>query len=175
MSQEEEEALGEEIEEIDEPIMTEDMTISLNAIEGYSTINIIRMRAKAYGQEIYPLIVSGSTHCFLDEEICHRLNCNIENATPMMVTIADGSKVISRRICSEFTWEMQGHKFTCPMRIIKLGGCDMVLGGDWLKEHSPIEIDYNDVKISINNQGKRSSIKAITSEAEVKFILAQGM
>ncbi|KAG8385566.1 hypothetical protein BUALT_Bualt03G0058500 [Buddleja alternifolia] len=84
----------------------------------------------AYGQKIQILIDSGSTHCFLDENTVQRLGCVTEYTTPMMVSVADGGKMISRKVCPKFVWGIQGQRFEYPVKVIKLGGCAMVLGGD---------------------------------------------
>ncbi|KAG8382148.1 hypothetical protein BUALT_Bualt05G0046500 [Buddleja alternifolia] len=150
MTEEEEEAYtadANQIEFQDEGVALEDMTVSLNAI--------------------------GSTNCFLDEETALRLGCTVEYTTPMMVSVANGSKLISRTYSPEFTWSIQGQSFTYPVRIIKLRGCDLVLGGDWLRKYSPIEFDYDRMKLTISRSGKKIALKAITENSELKLISAK--
>ncbi|KAG8371357.1 hypothetical protein BUALT_Bualt13G0079300 [Buddleja alternifolia] len=49
-----------------------------------STVNAIIKRANI-----------GSTHCFLDESTAHKLGCKLDYTTPMIVNVADGSKMVS--------------------------------------------------------------------------------
>ncbi|KAL0391249.1 UNVERIFIED_CONTAM: hypothetical protein Scaly_0482000 [Sesamum calycinum] len=54
---------------------------------------------------------------------------------------ADGSKLVSNLRCPRFSWEVQEHKFTHPIRLLKLEGYDLVLGCDWLSNCHPIELE----------------------------------
>lgn len=58
----------------------------------------------------------------------------MEVTTPWVVTIANGNRVESNYKCPNFEWEMRGYKFTTPVRILKLGGCDMMIGVDLLSQ-----------------------------------------
>ncbi|KAL0382471.1 UNVERIFIED_CONTAM: hypothetical protein Scaly_0534400 [Sesamum calycinum] len=53
-------------------------------------------------------------------------------------------------------------KFNYPLRVIKLGGCNVVLGGDWLRKHKPVEYNYEDMKVTVARDGKRLILKALT-------------
>lgn len=178
MSEEEERAYVEdtgEIEEQLEEVETEDMTVSLNAMSGNLDGNTLRFKGKVNGKDVFILIGSGSTHCFVDEQVIHTLGYKLEYTIPMMVSVADGSKLISRTHCPDFCWEIQGHQFTRPVRVIKLGGCDVVLGGDWLRENNPVEFDYHKIKVTISRRGKKVIMKALTGQAELQVISAKAM
>ncbi|KAF9586900.1 hypothetical protein IFM89_039877 [Coptis chinensis] len=45
-------------------------------------------------------------------------------------SVANGDKTVCRAICNKLKWEMQGHMFEDNIRLLPLGGCDMVLGRD---------------------------------------------
>ncbi|KAG8369143.1 hypothetical protein BUALT_Bualt15G0120700 [Buddleja alternifolia] len=120
-----------------EEVFLDDMTVSLNTLSRNTNMNTLRIRGTIDNKKVQILIDSGSTHCFLDEETTLQLACTMEATTPMMVSVADGS----RTIIPDFTSTIQVHKFSHPIRIIKLRVCDMVLGGDWLKLNNPIEVD----------------------------------
>ncbi|KAG8379410.1 hypothetical protein BUALT_Bualt07G0085600 [Buddleja alternifolia] len=172
MTQEEEEAYSLDIEDLDtctDAPHSEDMTISINAISSNTDINTLRIKGLVKNSSIHILIDSGSTHCFLDETVANQLGCTMEITNPML-SVADGNKMISRTFCPKFSWEIQGTKFTYPMRIIKLGGCDVVLGGDWLRLHSPVEFDYHKMKFTICKNGKKFTMKAITESAELQLL-----
>ena len=76
------------------------------------------------------LIDSGSTHSFLDEDMARKLGCEVSNSHPLLVTMANENKVLSQSSCLGFCWEMNGEKFVAYFRLLKLGGCDVVLGVD---------------------------------------------
>ncbi|KAG8391208.1 hypothetical protein BUALT_Bualt01G0163900 [Buddleja alternifolia] len=173
MSQEKEKAYFTDIEPPDlstDELLSEDMTISINAIYGNSDLNTLRIQGLVKNSSIQILIDSGSTHCFLDETVATTLGCHIEFTNPILISVADGNKIVSLTFCPDFTWEIQGTKFTYPMRIIKLGGCDVVLGGDWLRQHSLVEFDYHKMKLTICRNGKKLIMKDITKSAELHLL-----
>ena len=83
------------------------------------------------------LIDSGSTRSFLDEAMARELGCEITNSHPLLITIANGNKVLSQSTCMGFSWEMNGEDFVANLRLLKLGGCNVVLGVDWMKGVKP--------------------------------------
>ncbi|KAL0402031.1 UNVERIFIED_CONTAM: hypothetical protein Slati_4233000 [Sesamum latifolium] len=85
----------------------EDTTVSINALSGNTDFNTFRVKGKAYGQDVQILIDGGSTHCFLDEAIASKLGCQLEQATPTMVSIANGKQMVSQLYCPTITWEIQ--------------------------------------------------------------------
>ncbi|KAG8377804.1 hypothetical protein BUALT_Bualt08G0071700 [Buddleja alternifolia] len=86
------------INEIEEELIDDDMTVSLNSLLGTTDMNTLRIKGSVKGQDIPILIDSGSTHCFLDENTAHKLGCKLDYSTPMIVSVADGSKMVSSQI-----------------------------------------------------------------------------
>lgn len=132
MTEEEELAYQEESGDLDitEETKMEYMTVSFNAMTRRVSLNTLRINEKAYGKDVRLLIDSGITNCFLDEETAQELGCALEYTISMQVSVADGSKIINNFFCTEFTWKIQDQEFSYPVTVIKLGGCNMVLGGD---------------------------------------------
>ncbi|KAG8391712.1 hypothetical protein BUALT_Bualt01G0215700 [Buddleja alternifolia] len=162
-------------EDTSEEVLLDDMTMLLNALSGNTNMNALRIRGTVNNKEVQILIDSGSTHCFLDEDTALQLGCTLEATIPMMMSVADGSKMVSRTISPYFTWTLQGHRFSYPIRIIKLGGCDMVLSGDWLRRNSPVEFDYHKMKVTISRNGRKAIMKAMTDTEHLKMIYAKGL
>ena len=50
---------------------------------------------------------------------------------------------------------MLGEPFEANLRLLGLGGCDVVLGVDWMKEVSPISFDFNRMEVSFEKGGRR--------------------
>ena len=87
----------------------------------------IKVEGKVRSHRLTVLIDNGSTHSFLDEKLAKRLGCKVISTQPLRVTIANGEKMISRFARENFWWEMQGEMFVTDLRLLKLGGCDVVL------------------------------------------------
>lgn len=75
------------------------------------------------------LIDSGSTHNFIDPRVAKISGIMVEQTPDLTVTVADASRLCSKGVCRAFVWQMQGKTFTADVRVLQIGGCDMVLGG----------------------------------------------
>ncbi len=62
-------------------------------------------------------------------------------ASPLVVTVANGQKVLSKLQCLGFKWVMQGHSFQADLRIIRLDGSGLILGIDWLRSYGQVTFD----------------------------------
>ena len=87
-----------------------------------------------------------------------KLNCEVSSSHTLSVTVANGNKVISQSSCLGFCWEMNGEEFVADLRLLKLGGCDAVLGVDWMKEVSPISFDFNKMEVTFEKEGWRKTL-----------------
>ncbi|KAL2237850.1 UNVERIFIED_CONTAM: RNA-directed DNA polymerase [Sesamum indicum] len=108
-----------------------------------------------------------------DVTVVKALNLETKETTPMRVSVADGFRLISKTMCPMLQWEMQESQFSYPIRTLKLGGCDFVLGCDWLKSHNPVKLDYNEGTITMTHRGKEIVLRALTGKAELRASLAE--
>ncbi|KAL2227755.1 UNVERIFIED_CONTAM: hypothetical protein Sindi_2134200 [Sesamum indicum] len=172
MSEEEAKAYEEGEEQLEGP--TEegggDVTVSFHAMCGSINSSTQRVNGRVNGKEIHILIDSGSTHCFVVEKVAQVLGCKLEPTTPMMVRIADGGRVLSKLFCPTFCWEIQGHEFSHPVRVLKLGGYDCILGCEWLSGNNPIELDFHQLQVTITQAGKKVILKASAERADLRTL-----
>ncbi|KAG8387035.1 hypothetical protein BUALT_Bualt03G0211200 [Buddleja alternifolia] len=71
--------------EIEEEMIDDDMTVSLNALSGTTDMNTLRIQRSVKGQDVHILIDNGSTHCFLDEITTHKLE-SITTTVPLWIS-----------------------------------------------------------------------------------------
>ena len=116
------------------------------------------------------LINSGSAHSFLDEDTALKLQCPMQATLPLAVIVANGSKMVSRFKCPNFKWMMQGHELSMDLRILKLGGCHIVLGVGWMKMVSPLIFDFNKLEVTFKLVGKRLTLTGSLEEGECKLV-----
>lgn len=102
--------------------------ISVNALNGSTTYNCMRVVGQYGKKKLHILIDPGSTHNFLDLNVAKEIGCLLEMVKPMQVTAATGGKILTNYKCSEFTWKLQGYTLTTEVRILTLDCCDFVLG-----------------------------------------------
>ncbi|XP_058188043.1 uncharacterized protein LOC131304721 [Rhododendron vialii] len=137
--------LGKEGEE--DPPLWNDMQISMHALSGNTSFRTMRVAGKVKGRAITILIDSGSTHNFVEPGIAKSSGQLVEATSELPVTVADGTKLCSKGLCPTFTWEMQGETFSAEVRILAIGGCDMVLGVQWLSTLGPILWDFKNLQM----------------------------
>ena len=107
--------------------------ISLHALKGVTNNKIINVEGKVKEGSVSILIDNESTHNFLDDNTAKKFKCQLTGTLPLSVTIANGNQVVSNSICLGFIREMQKEKFEANLRLLQLGGCDVVLGVDRMK------------------------------------------
>ncbi|XP_026400008.1 uncharacterized protein LOC113295889 [Papaver somniferum] len=130
------------------------MEISLHALTGLVTQNTIRVPGHLQSRDIFILIDTGSTHNFVDAKLAEQLQLPVSPTGHMLVTVANGDTTISKGIFPKLAWDMQGYDFVSDLRILPLGGCDMVLGVDWLKQLGDVMFSLVELRISFFYQGQ---------------------
>lgn len=65
---------------------------------------------------------------------------------------------------------IQCHSFTTDLRLFALGGSDMILGVDWLKQHNPVTFDFHKVNITINKNQQPIILQGEVKEGSLKTI-----
>ncbi|GKA83144.1 reverse transcriptase [Tanacetum coccineum] len=97
--------------------------ISLNALSGVNSFQTMRVRGMVGKQPLYILVDSRSTHNFVDVGSAKKLG---------FVSVANGQEIVSSYECRPFNWSIQGQDDSCDVMLLPLGGCEMVLGVQWL-------------------------------------------
>ncbi|PIN11759.1 hypothetical protein CDL12_15625 [Handroanthus impetiginosus] len=178
MPEEEEEAYNQDIgcdDECIEEILLDDSKVSLNALNVHVSNKSIRLKGVVDGKELNILVHSGSTHCFIDENMAKKLSSRKAYTTPLVITVAGGRKLISRMYFPKLNWKIQNVEFSHPVKVIKLGRCDMILGCDWLKFYGPVKLDLDHMSIKIKYQGQKILLQANTDKSELQLVSSRTM
>lgn len=80
------------------------------------------------------LIDISITHSFLDAMITRKIGCVLKFTNLFRVTVADGGTLECNTRSPKIDLEMGNCRFSAAMRILKLGGSDMVIGMDLLRQ-----------------------------------------
>lgn len=147
-----------ESDEDDENLRVEDDVplISLHAINSLENNRISTMRLVGFykKRKIHMLVDSGSTYNVLDLALAKNLGCKlITLLTPLVITVTSGQTIICEYECDKFSWEMQGGKFTVDFLVMTLGGCELVLGVQWLSTLGKIEWNFKALNMSFELEG----------------------
>ncbi|GJY87372.1 reverse transcriptase [Tanacetum coccineum] len=118
---------GELIKETEELIQYS-LHISFNAINGTSTYQTMRISGHVSKHTLHILVDCGSTHNFLDLDTANKLGCQLR--------------------CRDV-------EFQSDVMIIPLGGCEMVLGIQWLATLGNILTNFKELRMEFKYKGKR--------------------
>ncbi len=149
-----------------------EMGISIHALSGERQPNTIKIQGEIKEVTLSILVDMGSTHSFLDYQTTKDIKATMIAVTPLVVTVANGQKVLSKLQCPRFQWTMQGHLFNTDLRVIRLGGSSMVLGIDWLRSHNKVTFDFHQDAITIQKDGHPLVLSGMKEGAQLKLITA---
>ncbi|KAL4342588.1 hypothetical protein GQ457_08G027580 [Hibiscus cannabinus] len=132
----------------------EALEISINALNGCVGYTTLRIKGCIKGKSLNILIDSGSTHSFVIPKWAKE-GMEIVQTPPLAITIANGEKLYSNAKSKLLGWKMQGHNFKHDFRVLEMRGSDMVLGVDWMRRFSPIVMDFREMTLSFQKDGKQ--------------------
>ncbi|XP_026399321.1 uncharacterized protein LOC113295181 [Papaver somniferum] len=138
-------------------VVESDMEISLHALTGTISTDTIRIPGSINKKAISILIDTGSTNSF-NNALAKELHFHVEHTTSLLVTVENDEKTVSSGICSQLNWSMQGHKFCGDLRLLLLGGCDIVLGVDWLRNLGDVLFNLSKLCITFIYKGKKITL-----------------
>ena len=81
----------------------------------------------------------------------------------MNMIAVDETRITSDAICRQLTWSMQEKEFQADLRLIPLGGCDMVLGIQWPVELGPILWDFKNLRMKFIVDGRKFMLRGTTT------------
>eukprot|EP00253_Pinus_taeda_P002438 PITA_02438 len=142
---EEQEAIEEDNQK---EIVSDDPVISLNALAGISSPQTLKIRGFLKHRPVIVLIDSGSTHNFIHQKIAEAAHCFVRAVSNFQVQIVDGGTMKCEGRCENVKLQMGDYQLKTHMFAIHMGGCDIVLGAEWLRTIGPITMDFQELYMS---------------------------
>lgn len=169
---EEEEELSEDQEHMVEGEDCDCAQISVHAVTGVVGYRTMRVKGLAGKRSLFVLIDSGSTHNFVDKNVASKLGCTLLPPGQSSVAVAGGGKLeVSARI-KKLQWNFQHNVFDADFMVIPLGGCDMVLGVQWLEQWGPITWDFQQLTMKFK-RGEKYVLLHGLKDGSVRSMKAQ--
>jgi hypothetical protein len=138
------------------------MAISVNAVQGTKSCTTVRVIRDLCGREVVILIDSGSSHSFISESLASRWREWSVLPNSMQVRVANGHTLeCTHEIVACPMW-ISGYAFKMTLKVLPLQCYDMILGMDWLAQHSPMEVDWNTKWMSFDYQGAKMLLQEIS-------------
>lgn len=151
--------LGQDDQVENERALEDEIQLSMHSLSGSNSFRTMIILGFLRGKAITILIDSGSTHNFVEPGAVRLSGVTIDPTSHLSLTVADGTKLCSEGVCKAFSWMMQGKVFTATVRMLTIGGCDMVWGIQWLSTLGPIIWDFKNLKMQLQPQGKSFILK----------------
>jgi hypothetical protein len=122
-----------------------ELVISLNALTDFSTPQTLKLIGYIKHRKVIILVDSGSTHNFIHRRIAQETHCYIHAVNNFQVIISNGASMKCGGRCENVCLQIGDYHLKSHMFAIDMGGCDIVLGADWLRNLGPILIDFNEL------------------------------
>jgi hypothetical protein len=116
--------------------------ISLNALTGFSSPQTLNLISYIEHRKVIILVDSGSTHNFIHRRIAQETHCYIHGINNFQIMIANGGSMKCGGRFENVCLQIGDYHLKSHMLSIDVGGCDIVLGADWLRTLGPILMDF---------------------------------
>lgn len=84
----------------------------------------------------------GSSHTFVSQTLADQLMGSTLVAKPFIVQVADGGQLLCALEFQACAGNIHSYEFQSNIKIIPLQFYDMIVGMDWLEQHSPMQIHW---------------------------------
>lgn len=126
--------------------------ISKQAATGTRTIaTFLVLHVK--GRRAIALVDSGSTHSFMDATFASKASCEITELPLQTVLIAGGGELFSGGMVKNCPYKVGKESFSNQFQLLELQTYDVILGCDWIFQHSPIGLDLKARILTITKDG----------------------
>jgi hypothetical protein len=139
--------------------------ISLNALTGFYAPQTLKLIDYIKHQKVIILFDSGSTINFIHCRIAQETHCYIHAVNNFQIMIANGGSMKCGGRCENVHLQIGDYHLKSHMFSIDMGGCDNVLGGDWLRILGPILMDFKDLTMQFDQEGHQYKFQGITSSS----------
>nr|GFC23054.1 hypothetical protein [Tanacetum cinerariifolium] len=107
---------------------------------------------------------------FTSQISLHALNgCTLSSTYPLKVDIPGGAQLTSKNLYKKFAWKMHREEFVVDAMVLPLGGCDMVLGVQWLSTLGNIMLNFQELRMEFKYKGRKVSLRG-TRKSRVQWM-----
>jgi hypothetical protein len=136
--------------------------ISLNDLTGFSTPQTLKIIGYIKHRKVIILFDSGSTHNFIHCRIAQETHCYIHAVNNFQIMIANGVSMKCGGRCENVCLQIGDYHLKSHMFAIDMGGCDIVLGADWLRTLGPILMDSKELTMQFDQEVHQYKFQGIT-------------
>ena len=123
----------------DEPV------ISLHTLARISSPQTLKIYGFIKHRPVVVFIDSRSTHNFVHKHVAEETHCFIMDISNFQVLIADEGTMKCEGHCENIKLQMGDYHLKAHMFANEMGGCEIVLGAEWLRTLGPITMDFQEL------------------------------
>jgi hypothetical protein len=136
--------------------------IYLNALTGFSAPQTLKLIGYIKHRKVIILVDSGRTHNFIHRHIAQETHCYIHAINNFQIMISNGGSMKCGGCCENVHLQISEYHLKSHMFAIDMGGCDIVLGADWLRTLGPILMDFKTLTMQFDQEGHQYKFQGIT-------------
>lgn len=126
------------------------LQVSMHAALGIGAMkNTFILTVKVGNTVATALVDSGSTSTFVSPDMAAKLPVAPVPTPKMKVLVVSGGVLWSDFTSHNCPYVIQGTQFYDTFRVLKLKRYDMILGVDWLRKYSPVQMDFIKMEMRI--------------------------
>ncbi|XP_027183811.1 uncharacterized protein LOC113782099 [Coffea eugenioides] len=144
--------------------------VSLNALSGAIKRKSIMLMGSLGGLPVKILVDTGSSDSFINHRVVNLLQLPYQTVDPFIVTLADGTDITSGAMSPKVTWLIQEYRFQFDLKIMELGGWDIILGVDWMCQFSPITFDFHSLSIALSAEGSLLHLQGFINQPAMGLV-----
>jgi hypothetical protein len=139
--------------------------ISLNALTSFFSPQTIKLIGYIKHRKVIILVDSGRTHNCIHHCIAQETHCYFHVINNFKIMIANGGSMKCGWYCENVCLQIGDYHLKSHMFAIDMGGCDIVLGEDWLRTLGPILMDFKELTMQIDQEGHHYKFQGITASS----------
>lgn len=118
------------------------LAISMAAVTGSESRKTIKLWASIHFQQVLVLLDPGCYASLMGSHLLGVMTGVRSLQHPLNVKVADGGELWSTHMVPDCQWLCEGTTFLTDFKILPLSSCDLIVGMDWLEQHSPMSVHW---------------------------------
>jgi hypothetical protein len=138
------------------------MLLGKTSLSGKSRKKSFQLHGTIGKHHVLILVDSGSVSSFINSDLVDKLQCRTQALPPSTFVVANGEKMQCSTFIPQLEWVTQGHMFRQDVKALALGCYDMILGEDWLDDHSPMWVHWRKKIMRFPHLHRRITLQGVT-------------
>lgn len=157
------------VEENQQGVVTECMSLSFNAFVGLPSTTTTKMWGTIGKLRVVVMLDSGATHNFVNPRVVTQANLQLQTTTTLDVQLGTGVTVSGVGICRDVDFKVANLGFHADFLILELGNVDVILGVQWLRTLGKCQVDWETHELSFVYKGKKETLYGDPTIHNCKF------